>query len=117
MGSKVLARLYLRGRTGASASQVENAIHRGLSAATAERPGPCPLDLPVTGRIAGQPWRERLDYDEAPALFRQLGTAAFIVCAYLTGTRPGVEKTRPTACRMNPSNRSPVTPLRQPGRA
>jgi hypothetical protein len=26
MGSKVLARLYLRGRTGASASQVENAI-------------------------------------------------------------------------------------------
>ncbi len=89
LGSKVLARLYLRGRTGASASQVEGAVRRGLSAAAAERPGPCPLDLPVTGRIAGQPWRERLDYDEAPGLFRQLGTAAFIVCAYLTGMRPG----------------------------
>jgi hypothetical protein len=89
MGSKVLARIYLRGRTGASPSQVERAAHRGLTAAAAERPGPCPLDLPVTGRIAGRPWRERLDYDEAPGLFRQLGTAAFIVCAYLTGMRPG----------------------------
>ena len=62
-----------------------SARREGLAAAVAQRPGPCPLDIPVTGRIAGRPWRTALDFNEATALMRHLGTAAFIVCAYLTG--------------------------------
>jgi integrase len=88
-GPRTLARAYIGGLTGAAKSQIDRAATTGLLAAAAQRPGPCPLNLPVTGRIAGNPWRERLDYDEIPALMRHLGTAAFIVCAYLTGMRPG----------------------------
>lgn len=47
------------------------------------------METPVTGRIAGKPWRTALDFNEAKILMRHLGTAAFIVCAYLTGMRPG----------------------------
>jgi hypothetical protein len=36
----------------------------------------------VTGQIEGKPWREALDYNEAPELMRHLGTASFIVCAF-----------------------------------
>jgi hypothetical protein len=50
------------------------------------------MNVPVTGQIAGKPWRAALDYGEAPALMRHLGTAAFIVCAYLTGMRPGEKR-------------------------
>jgi hypothetical protein len=42
------------------------------------------LDISVTGPIAGKPWRTSLDFNEAPVLMRHLGTACFIVCAYLT---------------------------------
>ncbi len=48
----------------------------------------CPLDTAVTGRIAARPWRHAMDYLEVATLWRHLGTAAFIVCAYLTGMRP-----------------------------
>jgi hypothetical protein len=83
------ARLYVGGVTGASLKQVDNAIKRyGLTGKAAERPGPCPLDLPVTGLIAGIPWRGSLDFNQAGTLFRHLGTAAFIVLSYLTGMRP-----------------------------
>ncbi|MFM9626567.1 integrase [Streptomyces galilaeus] len=83
------ARSYVGGVTGASLRQVDTAIKRyGLTAKAAERPGPCPLDLPVTGLIAGSPWRGSLDFNEAGTLFRHLGTAAFIVLSYLTGMRP-----------------------------
>ncbi|MFG3052537.1 hypothetical protein ACGFZP_16475 [Kitasatospora sp. NPDC048239] len=54
----------------------------------AANPGPCPLDLPVTGRIAGRPWRRHLDHAEAETLLRHLVAAAFVVCSYLTGARP-----------------------------
>jgi integrase len=89
-GSKFeVARTYLAGRTGASLHQVSRvSLVHGLRQAAAERPGPCPLDVPVTGTIAGRPWRSHLDFAEAPALLRHLGTAAFIVCVYLTGMRP-----------------------------
>ncbi|MEV3871603.1 hypothetical protein [Streptomyces sp. NPDC049906] len=88
-GKSRLAGIYIAARTGASLNQVTvRNQRRGLTRAVAERPGPCPLDLPVTGRIAGAPWREVLDFHEAPVLMRHLGTAAFIVCAYLTGMRP-----------------------------
>jgi hypothetical protein len=88
-GQIFLARTYVGGITGASCWQVRAISNReALTAAAAERPGPCPLDVPVTGRIAGKPWRPSFDFNEVPVLMRHLGTAAFIVCAYLTGMRP-----------------------------
>ena len=67
---------------------------------------------PVTGQIAGKPWRAALDYGEAPALMRHLGTAAFIVCAYLTGMRPGEILGLRTGCSPDPV----PGPDGQPGR-
>jgi len=89
-GKAALASYYISGITGASRGQVELIRRReSLTAIAAERPGPCPLGVPVTGRIAGKQWRAALDYNEAPDLMRHLGTAAFVVCAFLTGMRPG----------------------------
>jgi hypothetical protein len=45
------------------------------------------MRVPVTGRIDGQPWRDHMAYDEAAELMRHLGTAAMIICLYLTGMR------------------------------
>lgn len=84
------ARYYVGGLTGASRHQVALYVARhGLVAAAAQRPGPCPLPTPITGRIAGRPWREALDFGETPGLIRLLVTACFIVIAYLTGMQPG----------------------------
>ncbi|WP_369035481.1 hypothetical protein [Streptomyces adonidis] len=48
------------------------------------------LDAPITGTLDGQPWRrERIRYEEAPALARLLSTACLIVIAYLSGARVG----------------------------
>jgi len=102
-GEAAVARSYIGGITGASRNQVGQAITReGLAAAVAQRPGPCPLDILVTGRIAGKPWRMGLDFNEAPVLMRHLGTAAFIVCAYLTGMRPGEILGLRTGCCPDP---------------
>lgn len=88
-GRRTLARTYVAALTGASLSQVDrfNERHR-LSEVANARPGPCPLPVPVTGRINGKPWREHVDFDEAGELMRHLGTAAVIICLYLTGMRP-----------------------------
>ncbi|MFH8342470.1 integrase [Streptomyces sp. AM6-12] len=88
-GRRMLARAYVASLTGASLSQVDrfNKRHQ-LSTALNERPGPCPLQVPVTGRINGKPWREHMDFDESAELMRHLGTAAAIICLYLTGMRP-----------------------------
>jgi integrase len=84
-----LNRTYVSGITGAAPAQVRAFVDReGLATVAAERPGPCPLDVPVAGRIDGRPWRDSLDFTEVSVLMRHLGTAAFIVCAYLTGMRP-----------------------------
>ncbi|GAA3604438.1 hypothetical protein GCM10022419_106450 [Nonomuraea rosea] len=49
-GRVALARSYVGGMTGASAWQMERFSQRGdLKAAVASRPGPCPLNIPVTG--------------------------------------------------------------------
>jgi hypothetical protein len=61
------------------------------------------MDIPLTGRIAGRPWRTALDLNEAKALMRHLGTAAFIVCAYLTGARPGEVLTLRSGCCPDPA--------------
>ncbi|MBZ4534097.1 integrase [Mycobacterium avium] len=84
-----LAANYICGSTGATKAQLDRYPRRAELLATAShRPWGCPLDTPVTGRIAGRPWREAIDYLEVATLWRHLGTAAFIVCAYLTGMRP-----------------------------
>jgi hypothetical protein len=102
-GKLAVARTYIGGVTGASRNQVGQVITReGLAAAAAQRPGPCPMDVPVTGRIAGKPWRRSLDFNEAPVLMRHLGTAAFVVCAYLTGMRPGEILGLRTGCCPDP---------------
>jgi hypothetical protein len=89
-GRPRFAREYVQGATGAAKSQINTLLVReGLVAAATKRPGGCPLDIPVTGTIAGRPWRERLDLGETDRLMIHLGTACFIVIAYLTGMRPG----------------------------
>ncbi len=48
------------------------------------------LDVPITGRLAGRPWRDRPIADgEAFGLARHLVTAATVIVAYLSGARPG----------------------------
>ncbi|MFI9255162.1 hypothetical protein [Streptomyces sp. NPDC053069] len=85
-----LARYYIGGITGASRHQVALYVaRRGLVATAVQHPGPCPLPTPVTGRIAGRPWREALDFAETPGPIRLLVTAYFIVIAYLTRVRLG----------------------------
>jgi integrase len=102
-GRTTLARYYIGGITGASRCQLERIVQReGLIAAAAQRPGPCPLNVAVTGRIAGTPWREALDFNEVADLMRHLGTAAFIVCSYLTGMRPGEVLGLRTGCCPDP---------------
>ncbi|MFI5642338.1 integrase [Streptomyces goshikiensis] len=88
-GSVFLARTYVAGMTGASLRQTKwlTKRHR-LSQLAARQTGPCPLRVPVTGLINGRPWREHMDFTEAATLMRHLGTAAAIVCLYLTGMRP-----------------------------
>ncbi|WP_405801107.1 integrase [Streptomyces halstedii] len=89
-GKIAFARAYVMGITGASGNQVDwmRRLH-GLAKAAADRPGPCPLPMPVTGRVHGRLWREQIDFNEAAELKRHLGTAGFIVLSYLTGMRPG----------------------------
>ncbi|GGW87814.1 integrase [Streptomyces noursei] len=88
-GKTSLARQYISGVTGASRADLEWAVQRhDLVAIVGQRPGPCPLDIPVTGLVDGQPWREKIDFNEVASLRRHLGTAAFIVLAFLTGMRP-----------------------------
>ncbi|MGP3941884.1 hypothetical protein [Streptomyces sp. 6N106] len=83
------ARHYVGGLTGASKSQVAAIVKReGLVELAARQPGPCPMGTPVTGHIGGSPWRDAMDFDESAGLMRHLGTACFIVIAYLTGMRP-----------------------------
>ncbi|WP_249938647.1 integrase [Streptomyces mirabilis] len=88
-GETMLARRFIAATTGASLGQVDRLNNRcGLTVLAAERPGPCPMRIPVTGRISGKPWREHLDFTEAADLMRHLGTVAMIICLYLTGMRP-----------------------------
>ncbi|MER5783980.1 integrase [Streptomyces mobaraensis] len=89
-GKISLARTYIMGLTRASGYQVDRLKRRHhLAEAVAERPGSCPLSVPVSGLIHGRPWREAVDFDEAAELMRHLATAAFVVLSYLTGMRPG----------------------------
>ncbi|WP_326615312.1 integrase (plasmid) [Streptomyces scopuliridis] len=88
-GKPALPHAYTAAMTGASLRQVAHASTKlNLAALVADNPGPCPLDVPVTGWINGRPWREAIDYTEADTLLKHLVTAVFVVCSYLTGARP-----------------------------
>ena len=102
-GRAAFADQYVAGITGATSGQVDwfTKANR-LTAAAADLSGRCPLDVPVTGTIAGKPWRAALDFNEAPSLMRHLGTAAFIVCGFLTGMRPGEILGLRTGCCPDP---------------
>ncbi|MFH8692653.1 integrase [Streptomyces anulatus] len=83
-----VARHYVAALTGSGVGQVQRFVQRhGLAALVAQRPGPCPMQVPVTGQINGNPWREYMDFNEPAELIRHLGTAAMIICLYLTGMR------------------------------
>ncbi|MFF2167637.1 integrase [Streptomyces sp. NPDC058175] len=102
-GRMLLARSYIGGVTGATRHQINGVGQQErLVAAVARRPGPCPLPTPVTGQVAGRPWREKIDFTETGRLMRHLGTAAFIVCSYLTGMRPGEVLGLRTGCCPDP---------------
>ncbi len=82
------SRTYICAMTGASGHQFDAfAARHDLTGLAARRPGPSPLAVPVTGQINGRPWRTAIDFTEAADLMRHLGTAAFVVAAYLTGMR------------------------------
>ncbi|MEV8106229.1 integrase [Streptomyces sp. NPDC088135] len=88
-GKRRFARTYVSALTGTSPNQIGRFIEQHqLSILAREQPGPCPLQVPVTGRIDGNPWRENMDFDEVAELMRHLGTAAAVICLYLTGMRP-----------------------------
>src|SRR5260370_32589269 len=102
----------MAGITGASRHQAgQIASCEGLPDAAAQRPGPCPLDIPVSGRVAGKPWRAALDFNEAPVLMRHLGTAAVLVFAYLARIRPGEKRAEVPLIRTSPG--STLTRLRR----
>ncbi|MFI9585992.1 integrase [Streptomyces sp. NPDC052236] len=98
-----LAHHYVAAATGASWNQVHDfATRRGLRELVARRPGPSPMQVPVTGRIEGRPWREFMDYEETPILMRHLATAAAIVILYLTGMRPQEARSLRSGCCPDP---------------
>ncbi|MFI0156652.1 integrase [Streptomyces lydicus] len=98
-----LARHYVAAVTGASWNQVHHfASRHGLREIAARRPGPSPMQVPVTGRIEGRPWRECMDYEETPILVRHLATAAAIVILYLTGMRPQEARSLRSGCCPDP---------------
>ena len=88
-GKPAIAVRYIAGITGTTSGQVHHYRNRTELRMVEQRPGPCPLNVPIVGRVRGKPWRTFLDFNDAIPLMRHLGTAAFIVCSYLTGMRPG----------------------------
>lgn len=89
-GENRAATTYVAALTGASRQQVGGLLGReGWADYIRRHPGPCPLDITITGRIDNRPWRRAIDFGEVATLLRHLATACFVVIAYLTGMRPG----------------------------
>ncbi|MFI1225931.1 MULTISPECIES: integrase [unclassified Streptomyces] len=102
-GRTAVARKFIAATTGAGLGQVDRFSETyGLTDLTVQRPGPCPLNVPVTGHIDGRPWREHLDFNEAAVLMRHLGTAAMIICLFLTGMRPQEAQVLRSGCCPDP---------------
>ncbi|PAU44706.1 integrase [Streptomyces albireticuli] len=89
-GAVGVAPAYVAALTGATIPQAHYRLRKpAVLDYLALNAGPCRLDTKLTGKVEGRPWREYIDYHEAATLVRHLGTACFIVIAYLTGMRPG----------------------------
>ncbi|GGP83674.1 integrase [Streptomyces calvus] len=106
-GGRRFALTYIAGLNGAPYGQTNNVVGSrglGLKEYMLNNAGGCPLDIPVTGLVAGKPWKLSLDFTEATALMRHLGTAAFIVLSYLTGMRPQEVLGLRTGCCPDPES-------------
>ncbi|WP_235034570.1 integrase [Streptomyces sp. SLBN-115] len=112
-GTIMLARTFIAATTGASLNQINYANQRhGLADRAAREPAPCPMDVPVTGRINDRPWREYIDFTEAMPLMRHLGTAAMIIILYLTGMRPQEAQGLRSGCCPDPEPAADGSPGR-----
>jgi hypothetical protein len=87
--SRVLATTMLAGKLGVTRNQVVQA-HSALRTELADHHFGvgAPLDIPVTGKIDGKPWKPFIDHAEVRELRVHLATASMIVVAYLSGLRP-----------------------------
>ncbi len=107
-GGGEFALAYISSLTGAPTYQITNVLRtkkiRALKQYLDSNPGSCPMSVPVAGRVEGKPWKQALDYTEAAALMRHLGTAAFIVMSYLTGMRPQEVLGLRTGCCPDPES-------------
>ncbi|MGW2858252.1 integrase [Streptomyces sp. NPDC001205] len=89
-GALGVAPAYVAALTGATVPQAHYRLRKpAVLDYLARHAGPCPLETEVTGKVEGRKWREYIDFYEIAPLVRHLGTACFIVIAYLTGMRPG----------------------------
>ncbi|MEV0259004.1 integrase [Streptomyces sp. NPDC050732] len=89
-GAVGVAPAYVAALTGATVPQAHYRLRKpAVLEYLARHAGPCPLEIKPAGKVDGRRWREHLDYYEIASLVRHLGTACFIVIAYLTGMRPG----------------------------
>lgn len=82
--------------------EVHEMLHRALDELGSEPGG---LDTPI-GALpeTGRPWRERFDSHTLAHEERQLQTAAYILCSYLTGMRDGeLQAMRPGCLRRSRS--------------
>jgi integrase len=102
-GRRGAAISYIAGHTSASLSQVRNILQQE-NWRSLLRPGGCPLTVPITATIDGQPWREAIDFTETTSLVSHLLTACFIVLAYTTGMRPTEVLALRTGCCPDPES-------------
>jgi hypothetical protein len=112
-GRLYLARDYVAAHTGATHTQIERLVKlHGLQDLVVQRPAPCPLGVPIAGKIDGRPWREYIAFGEATTLMQHLGTAAAIVIVYLTGMRPQEAQALRSGCCPDPEPADDGTPGR-----
>ncbi|MEV7145392.1 hypothetical protein AB0O05_02695 [Streptomyces sp. NPDC093084] len=84
-----LARAYLAGLLAIPPATIDNLLMREPALLDGIRFSPgAPLDIRLTGRIDGKPWRESIDHADAVQFAVHLATAAMITIAYLSGMRP-----------------------------
>ncbi|MGW6389833.1 integrase [Streptomyces sp. NPDC055103] len=103
-GKHVTSVSYIAGLTGASIGQVSNMTRRkAWRDYRAQHPGRSPLPATITALVHGRRWADSIDFADADVLMRHLGTACFIVLAYLTGMRPGEVLGLRTGCCPQPA--------------